>query len=159
MLRRRKKSSNILGKKEQSKTTIKTNNSYRGNKSERSGERRKTKKIPRQDQTMQIKETFQNNERKICQLVRRECMKTFQQPGVKQFWREHKKNAEWINNLENELQRFGEGLTEKIHPNLLRATLKKYQIGKHQTMMAYIDSGEKCTFFYDRQAIKIKKCL
>ena len=31
----------------------------------------------------------------------------------------------------------------EIHIDLLRATLKKYQIGKRQVMIEYIDSGSR----------------
>ena len=34
-----------------------------------------------------------------------------------------------------------EGLKAEIHIDLLRTTLKKYQIGKRQAMMEYMDSG------------------
>ena len=44
----------MLGRKEKSHTS-KTNNTIRGNKSEGPGERRKTKKILRQNKTIQTK--------------------------------------------------------------------------------------------------------
>ena len=40
--------------KEKSNTTVKTNNANRGNISEAIGERKKIKKIQRQDQTIQL---------------------------------------------------------------------------------------------------------
>ena len=57
----------MLGRKEKNNTTIKINTT-RGNKSEGADERRKTKKILRQDQYKE-KRTFQNNERKFYQQV------------------------------------------------------------------------------------------
>ena len=55
----------MLGRKGNNNTTIKTNSTTRRDKSESTGERRKTKKITRQDQTIQTNRTFQNNEKKI----------------------------------------------------------------------------------------------
>ena len=43
--------------------------------------------------------------------------------------------------MEKELERLEEGLKAKIHLDSLRATLKKYQIGKHQAVMAYMDTS------------------
>ena len=38
---------------------------------------------------------------------------------------------------------FEEGPKAEIHINLLRTTLKKYQIGKRQAIMEYMDSGSR----------------
>ena len=51
--------------REEKSDTIKTKYKTPGNKSEGIGGRRKTKKIRRQDQTIQTKKTFRNNERKL----------------------------------------------------------------------------------------------
>ena len=40
-------------------------------------------------------------------------------------------------------ERLEEGLEAKIHIDLLKATLNKYQIEKFQDMMVYMDSGSK----------------
>ena len=53
--------------------------------------------------------------------------------------RDHNRKAEWRNNIEKELQAL-KGLMVKIHHDSLSATLKKFQIGKRQSMMAYMDS-------------------
>ena len=45
--------------------------------------------------------------------------------------------------MKNELQEFKEGSMAKIHIDSLWATLKKYQIRKHQAKTAYVDSGLK----------------
>ena len=50
--------------------------------------------------------------------------------------------AEWIN-MTRELDEFKEGLKAEIHSNLLRTTLKGYQIGKRQAMMVYMVSGSR----------------
>ena len=75
--------------------------------------------------------TFQNNEKKFYLQVRVECTKTYQQLGdkeTKQFWskickrREHNRKAEWISNMEKELEGPKEGPKVKIHLDSLRAT-------------------------------------
>ena len=40
-------------------------------------------------------------------------------------------------------RRAWKGLKVEIHIDLLRTTLKKDQIGKHQAMMEYMDSGSR----------------
>ena len=57
--------------------------------------------------------------------------------------REHSKKDKWISNMAKELEGLEEGLKTEIHINLLRTTLKKYQIGKRQTMMEYMDSDSR----------------
>ena len=54
MLRQRK-NRNMLGRKAKNNTTFKTNNTTGDNKSDGTGERRKSKKIPRLDQTKDIR--------------------------------------------------------------------------------------------------------
>ena len=44
-----------------------------------------------------------------------------------------------MDKIEKNLQELEESPNAKIHLDLLRATLKKYQIGKRQAMLAYID--------------------
>ena len=85
----------MLGRKEKSNSTSKTNNTIRGNKPEGTGERSKTKMISRRDlKTKQKKNkknrTFQNSEKKFYHQVGGECTNTYQQPDdkeTKQFWR------------------------------------------------------------------------
>ena len=43
--------------------------------------------------------------------------------------------------MEKQLEGVEEGPKVKIHIESLRTTLRKYQIGKRQAMMAYMDSG------------------
>ena len=58
--------------------------------------------------------------------------------------------------MEKKLQILEKGPKAKIHLDLLRAALKKYQIGKLQAMMAYMDSGfKKITSVHDRLAIEM----
>ena len=63
-----------------------------------------------------------------------EWAKPYQQPDAKEakrFWRkiweqkDHNKKAERINNMETEMQMLEEGTQVNIHPNELKATLKK----------------------------------
>ena len=62
--------------------------------------------------------------------------------------------------MEKDLERFEEGPKSKIYIDLLRATLKKYQIGKRPALMGCLDSVlKKPTSIYDRLAIKINRCL
>ena len=42
-----------------------------------------------------------------------------------------------------DLQGIEEGRKAEIHVDLLRTTLKKYQIKKRQAMMEYMDSGSR----------------
>ena len=100
-----------------------------------------------------------------------ECEKTKQQPDTreaKQFlskmWerRDHTRKAEWINNMEKELQELKERPKAKIYLHLLRAALKKYQIGKLQAMMIYKDYGlwfKEYTSIHDRLALKMNRCF
>ena len=43
--------------------------------------------------------------------------------------------------MTNELERLEEGPKAEIHIDLLKTTLKKYQRGKRQAMVEYMDSG------------------
>ena len=79
-------------------------------------------------------------------------MKTCKQLDVRkaeQFWskiwqrREHNKKAEWISNMAKELEGLEDGPKVEIHKDLLRTTLKKYQIRKYQAMMEYMDSASR----------------
>ena len=70
------------GKRKAAQQNKKKTNS--GNKSEGTGEERKTKKILSEDHTILTKKTFQNNERKFYQQAERECTKTYLQPNDKE---------------------------------------------------------------------------
>ena len=61
--------------------------------------------------------------------------------------------------MEKELYGLEKGLKAKILIDLLRATLKKYQIGKWQAMMAYMDTGLKNSLPSTRLAIEMDRCL
>ena len=71
---------------------------------------------------------------------------SYQQLKVKQFWskiwqpKEYNKKFEWISNMAKELEGLEEGPKVKLN---IRTTLEKYQIGKHQAMMTYMDSGSR----------------
>ena len=54
---------------------------------------------------------------------------------------EHSRKAVLMNNMGRELEE--EGPKAKIHFDSLRTTSKKYQIGKHQAMTAYMDTRLK----------------
>ena len=45
--------------------------------------------------------------------------------------------------MTKELERLEEGPKAEIYIDLLKATLKKYKIGKRQAMMEYMDSGSR----------------
>ena len=86
-MNQREKIGNTLGRKEESNTTIKTSNTTRGDESEGSGERRKTKNIPRQDQTIQTKQDVPKQRKKILSTCKGE--NAYQQPDdkkAKQLW-------------------------------------------------------------------------
>ena len=53
------------------------------------------------------------------------------------------KKAKWIDNITKELEGLEEDPKEEIHIDLLKPTLKKYQTGKRQDMMEYIDSSSR----------------
>ena len=74
---------NTLGRKEMSNSTRKTNNTTQGNKPEVTGERRKIKKISRQDKTIQRKQNIRKHRNKILPASRGECTNTYQQPDDK----------------------------------------------------------------------------
>ena len=57
--------------------------------------------------------------------------------------RGHNRKVKWIKNMEKELREREEGPKIKTHLDSLRATFKKYQIGKGRAMMIYMDSGFK----------------
>ena len=53
----------------------------------------------------------------------------------------------YISNMATVLEGLEEGRKAKIHPDSLRATLKKkWQIGKRLAMMEYVNSGLKIHF-------------
>ena len=80
--------------------------------------------------------------------------------GAKYENGENNRKAEWINNVEKELQGLEEGPKVRKLLDSLRTTLKKYQIGKGQDMKAYMDSGfKKITSILDRLAIEMNRCL
>ena len=98
--------------------------------------------------------TIQNNEKKILLASSGgDRTKTYQQLDDKetiQFWskiwqrREHNRKPEWISNIGKELkrtQRRTEG--ENTHRFTQSNIPQKYQIGKLQAMMAYMDLGSK----------------
>ena len=77
--------------------------------------------------------------------------KTYQQLDAReteQFWtiiwqpRDYYKEAERISNMAKELG-LEEGLKVDINIDLLRTRPEKYQIGKHQAMIKYMDSGSR----------------
>ena len=91
----------------------------RWDKLDGTGKRRKTKKIPKQDQTIHQKRTFQNNERKFYEQLGRERAKTVHEKDAreaKRFWntvlegRDHNKEVKWIDSMEKELQIVGKSL-------------------------------------------------
>ena len=55
--------------------------------------------------------------------------------------KKHNEKAEWINNMTREQVGLEKGRKAEIHIDLLKTTLKKYQIGKRQAMMEYKVSG------------------
>ena len=61
-----------------------------------------------------------------------------QNMGMERTWQKG-----WMGkkNMEKELQGLVEGSKVKVHLDSVKATFKKSQIGKSQTMMAYMDSG------------------
>ena len=109
-------------------------------------------------------QTFQNNERKIYQQVGEEWTRTYKQPRVKEakqflskIWEQKKHNriAEWVNNIEKELQELTEGPLES-----LRATPKKvpnWKIPGHDSIHKFC--LKKFTFIHDRLAFELCKCL
>ena len=79
-------------------------------------------------------ETFENNEKNFYQQLGGSDTKTYQQPDAKEterFWtkrwqpKKHNENAEWINNITRELERFEEGHKTEIHIDLLKTTLNR----------------------------------
>ena len=72
----------MLGQREKS-NTIRTKDTTRRGKSEDTDERRKTKKIPRQDETILTKQGIPKQRKKILPASKEKCAKTYQQPDVK----------------------------------------------------------------------------
>ena len=63
--------------------------------------------------------------------------------------------------MAKELEDFKEEPKAEIHINSLKTTLtQKNQIGKHQVIMKYKDSGLKnFPTIHDRQALEMNRCL
>ena len=87
-----------------------------------------------------------------CQQLEEDDTKTYQKPDAKEtewFWskiwqeKTHNEKAEWINNITRELEGLKEGPKVEIHIDLLKTTLKTYQIEKGQAMMEYMFSGSR----------------
>ena len=70
---------------------------------------------------------------------------------------EHNKIAEWISNLRKQLG-FKEGPKAKILIDSLKTTIKIYQIGKQQALMAHTDSCRTITPIHDQLAIEMNRC-
>ena len=96
--------------------------------------------------------TFQNNKRKFYQQLGGHDTKTYEQPDAREterFWtkiwrpKKHNEKAEWINYMTKEIKGLEEGSKVEIHIDLLKKTQKRYQTGKHQDMMEYMDSGSR----------------
>ena len=49
--------------------------------------------------------------------------------------KKHKEKAKWKNNITRKLEGLEEGPKAEMHINLLKTSLKKYQIGKRLAMM------------------------
>ena len=148
----------MLGQKEQSDTTIKTSNTTRKNKSEDTGERRKAKKISRQDKIILTKQDILKQQKKSLPACNKKMHEYLPTTGWEsKTTLKHNKKDKWIHRIEKELEEPKEGLKMKMLLDSLRATLKKYQIGKHQAMMAYMDSGFKIPF-HERLVIKMNWC-
>ena len=79
MLKQTKKAKICWDEKEKKNNTFKTNDATQGNKSEGTGERKKTKKISRQGKTIQMKQNIPK-QKEIYHQVGLECAKTYQQP-------------------------------------------------------------------------------
>ena len=74
--------------------------------------------------------------------------------------RKHNEKAEWINNIERKLQRLEEGLKAEIHIDLLKTTLKRYQIEKTPGYDGIHGFWfKKFTSIHDRLALEMNKCL
>ena len=62
--------------------------------------------------------------------------------------------------MTRELEGLEEGPKAEIHTDLLKTTIKIYQIGKRQAMMEYMVSGfKKLTSIHDRLALEMDRCL
>ena len=74
--------------------------------------------------------------------------------------RDLNKKAELIRNMEKELHIGEEGRKPNMYIASLRATLQKYQTGKHQALMANMNSGKKLfNTIHERLAIETNRCL
>ena len=112
-------------------------------------QKREIKEISTKGKTIQIKQTFQNNDRKFYKQLGGHDTKTYQQPEAKEterFWtkicqpKKHNQKGEWKNTMTRALEGLEEGAKGEIHIELHTKTLKRYQTGKHQAMIEYMDS-------------------
>ena len=84
---------------------------------------------------------------------------------ARRFWstiwerRNHNENAEWINNMETELQRLEEGSQVNIHPDGLKATLKKSILENPWTRWNTRIWAKICSSINDRLATEMTKCI
>ena len=123
-----------------------------------------TKKIPKQGQNR----TFQDN-KKFYQHLAGEWARPYKQPDAREagrFWskmweqKDHNKNAEWINNRETELRMFEEGTQMNIHPDGLKAKLKKMANWKAPGLDGMHGFWfKKFNSIHDRFATEMNKCI
>ena len=111
--------------------------------------------------------TFKNEERKFYQQVGGDDTNIYQQPDARetgQFLskirqpREHSKN--WIINMAKKFEGLDEGTKAEIHIDLLRMTLKKYQIGSmsgHDGIHGFW--FKKFTTTHETLALEMNRCL
>ena len=164
MIKQRKTLWNKLEQKGKSKTSN-NDNTTRGNKLKSTGEKRKIKKIPRQGKTIQTKKDIPKQRKKIQTAVWGRWYEDIPTTGFKgsktilvqnMATKRTLQKAEWISNTGKELGELEEGSKAKVHINSLRVTKKKCQTGKHQAMIAYIDSGlKKFTSIHNWLAIEM----
>ena len=120
---------------------------FRRNKPKCSGERRKIKKILRQNKTRRTEQDVPNQRKKIYLPVGGDDKKHAKnrREGSKNVWSkiwqrwEPNKNVERIRTMEKEREKFEEIPKPEIHIDLPRTTLKKYQIGKRHAGMVNED--------------------
>ena len=94
----------------------------------------KIKEISTKGKTIQKKQVFPKQRKKIISTTGRGDTRTYQQPDAKEterFWtkiwqpKKHNENAEWINNITRELDGLEGGLKTEIHIDLHKTTLKR----------------------------------
>ena len=132
--------------------TRKNNSTNWGNKPESAGERKKIKEISTQGKTTTTKQDFPKQWKKILPAIRREwrenipttwCQRNRTILDENMATKKHNVKTEWINNMTRELEGLEEGPKAEINIELLKKTLKRYQTGKRQDMMEYMDSGSR----------------